>query len=118
MITMAFFLIGIFIGVFIGGRLKSPYIFGAGFVAGGIAGLAVAAKTTWGVFYARGDRRESKVLPRMWIRHESEDRQKGEVVHELSELLYADLRKRRGGYRAGPGQNGQGGAGRGSQTRS
>lgn len=68
MLTMALFLIGIVSGVLIGGRLKNAQIFGAGFVAGGVAGLAVAGKIAWEVLY--GKRGGGNTLSN-WLRGEN-----------------------------------------------
>lgn len=70
MLVVALFLVGIVCGVFLGARLKAPQIWGAGFVVGGIAGLAVGVEIIIGGVYGRkGGKGESargdKVSPGM-----------------------------------------------------
>lgn len=99
MITGAFFLmIGVVVGLVIGARLKSPQIWGAGFVAGAFAGMALASRALMGVFNVGGRRndkgaigRKGQMLSWLWDRLQGQRGQKQKIIRSMPGVRGANV---------------------------
>lgn len=104
-LSLFFLLIGVGGGLVIGARLRSPQIWGAGFVAGAFAGMALTGRILMGVLYGRcrrsgqgGGGGKGQVLVRLWDRLQNQRGSEEKAIRSVSGVRRSVVRERRRWY--------------------